>query len=84
MSCGLSTAAGTPLFAERRAIATSSDEVLNRAYLCGGCSEELYRRTKTGHLSDDQLRGMIDRGELQGTNYKGLGSFSGFLAGGPR
>ena len=67
ISCGRSTAAGSPRFAGRRVIPPDAeDTAAESSYLCEECSEQIHAAEREARLSDDQLRAKIESGEIAG------------------
>jgi hypothetical protein len=83
VSCGRSTAVGTPFFASRRVIPPAADDTAaESSYLCEECVDQIHVAARESRLTDEQLREKIASGEIPGMTYRGLGNFSGFVVGG--
>lgn len=75
--CGDETAAGSRLFPGRRAIPDVGSENAT-VHLCGHCQEDVHRMRKVAHLSDSELRRLIDEGAIAGQTYAGMSNLTGF------
>jgi hypothetical protein len=77
-TCDRETAAGSVLFPARRVLAGDGATEAAR-YLCASCEKDIHRARKAAHLSDAELRRLIEDGSAAGMTYAGMGSLSGFV-----
>jgi ribosomal protein S14 len=83
VSCGRSTAVGTPFFAGRRVIPPAADDTAaESSYLCEECQDEIHAAARESRMSDEQIREKIASGEIPGMTYKGTGGATGYMVGG--
>jgi ribosomal protein S14 len=83
VSCGRSTAVGTPFFSGRRVIPPAADDTAaESSYLCEECQEQIHAAARESRMSDEQIREKIASGEIPGMTYKGTGGVSGYVVGG--
>ena len=83
VSCGRSTAVGTPFFASRRVIPPVADDTAaESSYLCEECADQIHVAARESRLTDEQLREKIESGEIPGMTYTGAGPFAGLMGGG--